>query len=99
MLESVLRSRLDDVVWEGGLDAFSDALAVVGSQWCHPWVAASVSQWARRRADEYREKSRWIQSKCDVNDPGVNVMYEHYLKISLRYEDVQSALSDRANAR
>ena len=84
---------LDDVVWEGGVDAFSDALGILQSDWVQPWVASSLSRWAIARGEDYREKSRRIRSKCDVNDPGVNMIYEHYLNISLRYMDVQTALS------
>jgi hypothetical protein len=90
---------LDDVVWEGGVDAFSDALGILQSDWVLPWAASSLSRWALARRDEYQDKCRRIESKCDVNEPGVKMIYEHYLNICLRYMDVQTALSDWACGR
>jgi hypothetical protein len=92
MLESHIRKKLDDVVWEGGRDTYSDALRVVELDWLHPWMAQSLSNWAEGLGEDYRERSRVVRNKCDISDPGVFVIYEHYLKISTRYMDVHAAL-------
>lgn len=95
MLESQIRDKLDDVVWEGGRHPYSDALRVVELDWMHPCMAQSLAKWAEGLGQEYRERSRIVRNKCDISDPGVFVIYEHYLKISMRYMDVHAALQTR----
>jgi hypothetical protein len=95
MLESQIRKKLDDVVWEGGRDSYSEAIRVAEMAWMHPFITRSLSKWAEELGNDYRERSRSVRNKCDINDPGVFVMYEHYLKISNRYMDVHAALCMR----
>ncbi len=95
MLESQIRKKLDDIVWEGGRDPYSDALCVAEMAWMHPFVTRSLLKWAEGLGNDYRERSRAVRNKCDIGDPGVFVIYEHYLKISNRYMDVHAALGTR----
>jgi hypothetical protein len=95
MLEAQIRKKLDDVVWEGGRDSYSDAIRVVEMAWMHPFITRSLLKWAEGLGNDYRERSRAVGNKCDISDPGVFVIYEHYLKISTRYMDVHAALGTR----
>jgi hypothetical protein len=90
MSDAAFQERLDAIVWGDSPDPYSHALEVVC---CHWWNRPSlaVRVWAMAQAEEYGKKCVAISRKCDLNDPGVRVIYDHYFKIKDRYWNVCAA--------
>ncbi len=90
MSDASFRERFDAIVWGDSLDPYSHALDVV----CHQWwsrPSLAVRDWAMEQAEEYGKKCSAISKKCNLDDPGVKVIYDHYFNIKTRYWKVYAA--------
>jgi len=94
MNEQQLREMLEDVVWGESTDVYEDARRILNSRWIvYPWVNSAVHTHIKHQAREYRTNSVKIYDRCNICDPGVRIMYDHYKNISDRYSSVERAMA------
>jgi len=87
-----VRECLDTIVWGDEIDPFPCAVQVMNScWWSGPYFQCEIQDWAWAHFHEYDEKCAAIANRCDLNDPGVKMIYEHYSNIRDRYWKVREA--------
>lgn len=88
-----LCERLDDIVWGASLDPYSHALDVYHSvPWHQRHALGAVRDWAMAQSDDCQRKCVTLSKKCDMDHPGVRVIYEHYFNLKSRYWLVSEAI-------
>ena len=87
-----IRERLENIVWGDKADPHSLAKRVMKSFWLRgPHVHNAMHVWAFAQSCEYDKKCKAMKTKCDLTDPGIEVLYNHYYNIRERYRLVQMA--------
>jgi hypothetical protein len=89
-----LRDHLDDIVWSNVPDPYARALDVYCSVWwSRQHALGAVRDWAMEQSEEYQRRCVAMSKKCDLGDPGVRVIYDHYYNIKDRYWRVHVAVA------
>ncbi len=89
--DAAFRERLEAIVWGDSQHPYSRTLDAVSNLWWNRSPAA-VRDWALQQSEEYGKRCADISKKCNLADPGVMVIYDHYDNIKSRYWNVHSAL-------